>query len=328
MKIRSCRPTKAIPGGTVRIELADVSHPDAIRVLVGGVPMEILAASTRFVTIRLSEMSLDLGADVTLVVSDDKGDDIIEDFSLAQMIATELHPVSNPVVDKKGQVYVTYSGARGEDVPFGVYVVSPEGDKEPFLGDITNPTGLAIGPDDHLYISSRHAGVVYRSTFDRQVVKFAEGLGIASGMVFDSIGNLFVGDRSGFVYKVSPQGETSLFCELEPSVSAYHLSIDKEDSIYLAGPTLASQDSIYKISPNGEKEVIFKGFGRPQGVTFGPEGDLFVAASLRGKKGVYSLREGEARLRVAAPIMVGLVFGAGPTLYAADNHSLFRLQFS
>lgn len=316
----------AIPGGIVRIELSEVSSPDSIRVQVAGAPAEIMAASTQFVTVRILENEREFGSEVPLVVSDGQGEDRIEDFRLGRYLADELHPVSNPVVGRNGEVYVTYSGARGEDVPFGVYVVSVEGTKEPFLGDIMNPTGLALGPDDHLYISSRHTGAVYRSSLDRQVEKFVDGLGIATGLVFDSAGYLFVGDRSGFVYKVSPHGEASLFCEVEASVSAYHMAIDREDNIFLAGPTLASQDSIYKISPKGEKEVFFKGFGRPQGLAFGPEGDLCVAGSLRGKKGIYSFTDGKAELRISGPILVGLAFAPGPILYAVDNHTLYGLD--
>jgi sugar lactone lactonase YvrE len=172
-----------------------------------------------------------------------------------------LHAVANPVVDQQGNVYVTYSGARGESVPFGVFMVSSDGTKSPFLGDITNPTGLQIGPDGFLYISSRHTGTVYRSSFDKQVEKFADGLGIASGLAFDSQGSLFVGDRSGIIYRVTPDREVSVFCELEPSVSAYHLSMDGNDVLYVTGPTLATQDSIYQIAQSGEVTTFFKGLG-------------------------------------------------------------------
>ena len=68
-------------------------------------------------------------------------------------------------------------------MPFSVFVVSPDGTKEPFLAEITNPTGMAIGPDGCLYVSSRHTGAVYRSTFDKQVDKYVEGLGLATGLV-------------------------------------------------------------------------------------------------------------------------------------------------
>jgi len=77
-------------------------------------------------------------------------------------------------------------------------------------------------------------------------------------------GNLFVGDRSGIIYKVSPEREVSMFCELEPSVSAYHLTVGPDDVLFVTGPTLATQDSIYQISREGTVEVFFKGFWLPE----------------------------------------------------------------
>jgi sugar lactone lactonase YvrE len=249
-------------------------------------------------------------------------------LNIASVVAEELHPVGNPALDDQGNVFVTFSGTRGEKVPFGVFMISREGAKEAFLGDITNPTGLVIGPDGHLYVSSRHTGTVYRSSLDRQVEKFADGLGTATGLAFDSKGNLFVGDRGGTLFRVSARGKVEPFCELEPSVSAYHLAIDRDDYIYLTGPTLATQDCVYRISPEAEVEVMFKGFGRPQGLAFDPSGRLCVTGSLKGRKGVYRFVDGSPELLISSPMLVGLAFGEGveAPLYLADNERLYRID--
>jgi len=184
MKIAAADPPKALPGGILRLFIEGLSSPVGIRVRIGDEEAEIIGASPASVTVRVP---VGEGGGVTLTARD-----LTAEFPLevGHIFASDLHPVGNPVVDSTGNIYVTFSGARGEDVPFGVFKISPQGHKEPFLGDIQNPTGLAIGPDQHLYISSRHTGAVYRSTFDKQVEKFAEGLGIASGMAFDSEGYL------------------------------------------------------------------------------------------------------------------------------------------
>ncbi|UCF38259.1 MAG: SMP-30/gluconolactonase/LRE family protein [Acidobacteriota bacterium] len=322
MKISAIRPDRALPGGIVRIELSGVETLGSLKVLVGGIEADVLAASTRFLMIRIPETD---SGEVEVILEQY----VMEsDLEVGWLLADHLHPVSNPVVDRRGNIYTTLSGARGEEVPFGVHLVTPDGHQEAFLGDITNPTGLAIGPDDQLYISSRHTGTIYRSSFDKQLEKFAEGLGIASGLAFDSQGNLYVGDRSGPIYRIDPSGQVSGFCELEPSVSAFHLAIDAEDHLYVTGPTLATQDCIYRIGRDGVPEVFFKGFGRPQGLAFSPSGVLLVTGSYRGRKGVYSIEAGKARLRVSAAMLVGMAFTpAYDLLYLADSESLFEISY-
>lgn len=320
MRISATRPFKALPGGVVKFEISDLAEIDGIIVEVGGEQADILAASNRFVTISVPP------GDGDQVILRTQTGECSATLQVGKIIASELHPVANPVVDESGNVFVTYSGTRGEKVPFGVFRVTPEGVKEPFLGDITNPTGLAIGPDHLLYISSRHNGTVYRSSVDKQIEKFVDGLGLASGMDFDSEGNLFVGDRSGIIYKVSPNREVSMFCELEPSVSAYHLAIGRHDELYVTGPTLATQDSIYRVSREGDVEVFFKGFGRPQGLAFDPDGNLQVTGSYKGIKGVYTFQQGNPELTISSPMLVGLAYWYPQrTLYLVDGQNLYRL---
>jgi len=311
----------AVAGGLVRIEVEGLVNVAEATVRIGGVEADIIGASPQFITIRVPDAP---DGEVSVVSGDDEA---VGTIGLGTVFADELHPVANPVIDSFGHVFVTFSGARGENVPFGVFRVSPSGEKEPFLGDIVNPTGLAIGPDGLLYVSSRHSGTVFRSTYDKRIDKFAEGLGIATGMAFDSAGNLLVGDRSGTIYRISPDQQVSSLCEIEPSVSAFHLAVDKEDSLFVSGPTLATQDRIYRISPSGEVETWFKGFGRPQGLAFDGQGRLHVAGSFRGRKGVFRMTPNHVpELIIAAPMLVGMAFepSAG-LLYLVDGSCLFRI---
>lgn len=312
----------ALPCGIVRVEVEQRGRKPAASVDVGGVPAGILGASPRALTVRIPE-ECESG-----IVVHNQGK-ATADLKVGRVVASELHPVANPVVDSLDNVYVTYSGARGEKVVFSVFVISADGIKEPFLAEITNPTGMAIGPDECLYVSSRHTGAVYRSTFDKQVEKYVEGLGLATGLAFDSQGNLFVGDRSGLIYRVSPDRELSMFCELEPSVSAYHLVVGPDDSLYVTGPTLATQDCIYRIEPKGVQEVFFKGLGRPQGLAFDPSGNLQVAASYRGRKGLFTLRDGTPELTVSGPMLVGLAYNQeGSRLYLVDSSRLYQIELN
>ena len=83
-------------------------------------------------------------------------------FVVGSLLAENLHPVANPVVDRQGTIYTTISGTKGQQVPVSLYRVTRFGEVEPFAEGILNPTGLAFGPDGELYVSSRHEGTVYR----------------------------------------------------------------------------------------------------------------------------------------------------------------------
>ena len=134
--------------------------------------------------------------------------------------------MANPVFDREGRLYVTLSGSRGEKVPVSVYRIVIDGDVEPYSGEILNPTGLAWGPDDCLYVSSREDGTVYRIGANRDVEVYADELGTATGIAFDPEGILYVGDRRGTIFRIEPNGEPRSFCRLDPSVAAYHLAFD------------------------------------------------------------------------------------------------------
>ncbi|MBI4445772.1 MAG: gluconolaconase [Acidobacteria bacterium] len=320
MQIKSAVPSAALPEGIVRLEVQGIEDPSAVRVEVGGVRAEIVGASNRALTIRIPN-----GAGDGIVARNAQQCRL--DFRVGQVLATELHPVASPVVDTNGNIYVTYSGRRGEKVPFSIFLISAEGEKQPFLADITNATGMAIGPDNRLYITSRHSGTIYRSSFDKRVEKFVEGLGLATGIAFNSRGQLLVGDRGGNIYRINPEGETALLCQLEPSISAYHLAVDRDDVLYVTGPTLATQDCIYRISPDGDVETYFKGLGRPQGIGFDAEGRLQVAASYLGKKGLYTFSSKNPELTVAGPMLVGFAYDfSRKRLYMVDNEKLYMLS--
>ncbi len=42
-------------------------------------------------------------------------------IKVAALIAENLHPVTNPALDADGNIYVTFSGSRGQKVPVAIY---------------------------------------------------------------------------------------------------------------------------------------------------------------------------------------------------------------
>jgi sugar lactone lactonase YvrE len=242
-------------------------------------------------------------------------------------IADSVHPVSNPLVDALGNIYTTLSGSAGQKTPVAVYKIDQNLQPRPLVTDMMNATGLALDPDGVLHVSSRHDGTVYQVSPSGNTVTYVEGMGVATGIVFDRNGNLFVGDRSGTIFKVSPERQIYVFATLEPSIAAYHLALGPEGSLYVTGPTTSSFDVVHRISADGHVSVFFRGLGRPQGLAFDVNGNLYVAASLAGRRGVARITpDAQAELFLSGPSIVGLAFNAAKQMIVATNNALFRVD--
>ena len=142
-------------------------------------------------------------------------------------------------------------------------------------------------------MSSRFEGSVYRVKPDGTYETFAENLGIACGLAFGRDGTLYVGDRSGTLFGVAPDGTASTIATLPASVAAFHLAVGPDDHLYVTGPTLGPYDHVYKINPRTQEvDRLYGGFGRPQGLAFDSQGALYVVEALAGWSGLYRLLTG------------------------------------
>ena len=244
---------------------------------------------------------------------------------IAVPVATGLHQVDNPVFDSSGSLYVTYSGTRGQQVPVSIFRVRPNGTRETFASGIVNPTSMAIDPAGRLYVSSRFEGTVYRFNDDGVAETFATDLGVACGLAFAADGTLFVGDRSGTIFKVRPDGEASPFATLPPSVAAFHLAMARDGSLYVSVPTLAPYDAVYRVDQAGHVSSVSTRFGRPQGLAFDHRGVLHVIEALAGQSGLYRVTDhGDAELVLAGPGLIGVAFDPNGGLVVCSNDTAYR----
>jgi sugar lactone lactonase YvrE len=185
---------------------------------------------------------------------------------------------------------------------------------------------MAIDPRGRLYVSSRFEGIVYRVSDDGSPDVFASDLGVACGLAFADDGTLFVGDRSGTIFRVDAAGRAMTFASLPASVAAFHLAMGPDRVLYVTGPTLSPYDTVYRIDAGGTVTTTHTGFGRPQGLAFDRHGTLFVVEALAGSSGLYRLKsEGAPELVLAGPGLVGVAFDSGGTLVVSSNDTAYRL---
>jgi sugar lactone lactonase YvrE len=254
------------------------------------------------------------------------GDATVGELSIGSIWATGLHQVDNPVFDREGNLFVTYSGSRGQEAPVSVFRVTSTGTREPFVSGIVNPTSMAFGPDGKLYVSSRFEGAVYRVAPDGTPEQVASDLGVACGIAFDEDGWMFVGDRSGTVFRVR-DGRATAFATLPPSVAAFHLAMSPDGELHVTAPTLGTYDPIYKVDKRGVITAIASSLGRPQGLAFGPDRQLYVVDALAGSSGLHRLEaDGTFTPIVAGVSLVGVAFGPRGELVVASNETAYRFD--
>jgi sugar lactone lactonase YvrE len=322
-QILEVSPEAAIPGGEFQVRGKNFTRSGHAAVTIGAVPAPLVVGSDSYLIVRVPEGTT--GGE--MIVGNNGDSSAPHHLRVGVQIADGLHPIANPAVDHQGNIYATFSGSRGQKTPVSVYRVdAATGQLAPFVSDIVNASGLAVDQDDLLYVSSRNEGTIYRVSENGNASVYVEGMGVATGIVFDAEGNLYVGDRSGTVFKVSRQRQIYVFATLETSISAYHLALGPDGYLYVTGPTTSSFDAVQRISPAGTVETFYRGLGRPQGLSFDANGNLYVAASFRGRRGVVRITpEKEAELFLSGPGIVGLAFDHSKNLILATSSALFRV---
>lgn len=323
--IDSILPAAAIPGGEIELRGTNLgpTETEIPRVWVGKEQALVLLSRRDRILLQTPPASRGAQAEVQ---REGLASNAVP-LRVAQPLAEEIHAVANPAIDADGNVFTTFSGSRGQETAVSVFRISPEGDKESFLTGIVNATGLAFDRTGYLYVSSRQEGAIYRVSPEGAASVYAEGMGIATGLAFDAAGNLYCGDRSGTIFKIGPDRQIFVFATLEPSVAAYHLAFGPDGILYVTAPSTSSNDCIWAVHPDGNTEVYLRGLGRPQGLAVDVAGDIYVAASWRGQRGIFRISaEHKVELTLAGSGIVGLAFAPDGGMVVATGLALYHVD--
>src|SRR5277367_249428 len=152
-RLDSVTPRAVLPGGEVRFRGAGLRAEGLERsqVRFGEQAGSVLIGSDDFVVARVPEGA----ASGPAVVAKNGFVSNPLEVRVASLIADSLHPVANPAIDAEGNIYVTFSGARGDKVPVSIFKIDTSYTVRPFVTDVMNATGLAIDRGGDLFVSCR-----------------------------------------------------------------------------------------------------------------------------------------------------------------------------
>lgn len=325
-RIERVTPSAAIPGGEITLHGSGFFSKAHLRpqVRFGDAEAGIALASEHRLIARVPDGAA--GGIVRVTAGDQESP--AHPVAIGLQIADNLHPVTNPAVDQDGNIFVTFSGPRGQRVPVSLYKITANYAVKPFLTSLVNPSGLALDRDGYLFVSCRNDGTIHRISPEGRAEQWIEGMGVATGIAFDHAGNLYVGDRSGTIFKISPSREIFVFATLEPSVAAYHLAFHPDGDLYVSGPTTSSFDRVYRITQGGDVTVFYRGIGRPMGLAFDRNLNLYVAGSLAGQRGIVRITpQGQAEMVLSGSGIVGLALQPSGRAILATTGVLYTLDW-
>ena len=212
-RIDAALPDAALPGGEIEVrgtQLGAVRSRLPVAVLDGIVAPVLLSRSNRMI-VRIPE-------DVQTGKTGDSAEWTVQQHRPAQDCPPD-HRKSASCRQSRG-------GCRGQYILYvfrsararhrvSVYRIAPAGDMQPLVSGIINATGLALDAHGYLYVSSRHDGTVHRvSERGRKLPSTPKAWGSPPAIAFDPAGNLYVGDRSGTIFKIGQDRQICVFATL------------------------------------------------------------------------------------------------------------------
>src|ERR1700759_1419530 len=113
--IEGVNPTAAIPGGEMVIRGSGLAPRVGPRpsVIFGEADAGLMLVTENRVIVRVP----DGASEGTVRIANGNGESARHRVAVGSLMADNLHPIGNPAVALDGNIYVTFSGPRGEPVP-------------------------------------------------------------------------------------------------------------------------------------------------------------------------------------------------------------------
>jgi sugar lactone lactonase YvrE len=244
-------------------------------------------------------------------------------------------------VDAGGNLLVTdYS--NGE-----VRKVDPSGTISTLAAGIIHPSGIAIGPDGTVYVSSRDragSSSVVKLKSNGGTVPIAGGLATPGDVAVDVAGNVYVADvGQARVFRIDPAGTMTTFAgngqfvfsgDGGPATAAslnepYGLAIDGVGNVYISE---YGHERVRRVDPTGTISTVAgngtTGFGGDGGPATAASLNtpLFVAIDSTGRLYIADSKNSRVR-RVDGNGVITTVVGAGTYGHSGDGGAAIDAHF-
>jgi sugar lactone lactonase YvrE len=219
-----------------------------------------------------------------------------------------------------GDIYETNDGMILRFLPTG-------GTPSTFASNLSNPKGLALDGNGHVFVADADGGVIIRyNTIDGQGgITFASGLSSPVGLTFDVLGNLFESDAgSGAIFKFSTVDGTRTTFATGLSGPA-GLAFDRNGNLFVAD---FAGGAIYKFTSDGTKTTFASGLSFPAGLAIDSSNNVFEADS--GSGTIFKFTPDGIKTAFATGLSspYGLAFEASGNLVEADKDSGSTFRFT
>ena len=95
----------------------------------------------------------------------------------------------------------------------------------------------------------------------------------------------------------------------------------------MTNPSMSGYDDIHRITPDGERRRFVTDLGRPQGLAFDRQDNLYVVAYYRGEAGIIKITpQGEASHVVSGVNLVGLALDSVGHMMVVSTSAVYQLN--
>ncbi len=142
--------------------------------------------------------------------------------------------------------------------------------------------GPAADAAGNVYFTDIPKNRIHKIDLQGQVTVFAEETGGANGLMFGPDGRLYACQNN--LKRIAAYDRDAKLTVVAEGLESNDLAISHTGDMYVTDP---GNKQVWFVKPNGEKRVVDKGLGFPNGVRFSPDQTLLIVADSRAQY-VYS----------------------------------------